>query len=138
MRKVYSQATPPSFDGEVFLKESLTDQLADEKLEDIVNRFMNAGSPLPGSYSDGLDLASAEDPVKMVDTAFDDFSTADVQQMDKVEQSDVLVTARRLVEQLQRQSAGKPIKSVDSEAGKSSPDVVVSDTTEPQKGPEMA
>ena len=138
MRKVYSQATPPSYDGEVFSKESLTDQLADEPLVDIVNRFLNAGSPLPGSLADGLDLALAKDPVKAVETAFDDFSTADVQQMDKVEQSDVLVTARRLVEQLQRQSAGKPIKSVDSEAGKSSPDVVVSDTTKPQEGPEMA
>lgn len=106
-RKVYSQSTPPAIAGEVFTKESLTDQLADEPLKDIVERFLASGTPLP-SFGNSDVVLTETSKAADVEAAFDDFATADVARMDKVEQMDALVTAQRLVEQLRRDASAKP------------------------------
>lgn len=83
--------------GETFALPSLTDQLADEPLERIVNRFMAAGAPLP-TMQDGVEI----DDLGELEGVFERLAAADVSQLTRVEMADVLVTARRLQEQLNK------------------------------------
>lgn len=105
-RKVYSQFNPPASAGEHFTLPSLTDELADEPLSKIVERFMTQGQvPFDKSKSDLF--LSSDTTLDDVEAAFDDLRNEDVSRLDKVEQADVLVTAQRLVEQLQKQQREK-------------------------------
>lgn len=106
-RKVYSQFNPPAVAGEVFTLPSLTDELADESLKTIVERFIAQGA-VPVDRSNPDLVIGERTTVDDVEAVFDDLRNEDVSRLDKVEQADVLVTAQRLVEQLQKQRQVKP------------------------------
>lgn len=109
-RKVYSVFDPPADAGEFNPLDSLTDQLADESLQDIVKRFMVNGT-IP-RVNEASDLqVTAKTTLDDVESCFDDFATEDVSRLDKVEALDALATAQRLVEQLRKEQAQKPNKA---------------------------
>lgn len=123
-RVVYSQANPPVTTGEFFTEPSLTDQLADEPLDRIVKRFVSQGF-VPMSH-DKPDVVIGNDVTgEQLDEAFDDFSSAEVRQMDKVEMVDALVTAQTAFEQLQKAKFKKPVQTPKSSQQESqAPDVI--------------
>lgn len=89
----------PKTTGQRFTQPSLTDELADEPLSRIFERYLSSGR-VP-QMADGDVDANAGD--EALDAALADSALDDVSCMTKVEQQDVLVTAQRLVEQLQQQ-----------------------------------
>lgn len=95
--------TPPRTAGEVFEQDSLTDQLSDESLEQVVKRFMSTGYVPRSTEKPDFELTSATTGAE-VEAAFDDLRTEDVSRLDKVDRLDVLVTAQRLAEQEQRKA----------------------------------
>ena len=111
---IYSMfRNPPEVSGTTFTQPSLTDELADEPLSRIFERYLSSGR-FP-QMSDGDIDASAGD--EALDAALADSALDDVSCMTKVEQQDVLVTAQRLVEQLQQQrAAASPKEERKSEA----------------------
>lgn len=109
---IYSHAKPPKIDAQTFTEESLADQLADEPLKRIFERYVTSGMA-PKLVDGDVDIdASAAD----VDAALSDLSDADALLMSKVEQQDVLATAQRLVEQLQNSAVNRQ-KSAKTDAG---------------------
>lgn len=106
-RKVYAQFNSPVDAGELNPLDSLTDQLADESLQDIVRRFLVSGTIPPQSNNADLQLTD-KTSLADVDACFDDFATEDVSRLDKVDALDALATAQRLVEQLRKEQAQKP------------------------------
>lgn len=98
--KIYSNFRPPKWHGQKFTKPSLTDQLADEPLERVYQRYVQSGAVPPLLRGDvDVNASDAE-----LEAAMNDLATDDVSQMSRVEQADVLVNAQRLVEQLQAEA----------------------------------
>lgn len=98
--KVYSIWRPSPFKGQVFRKESMADQLADEPLDRIFERFVMSGrAPAYEGGEVDIDANDAD-----VDAAMSDSALDDVSQMSRLERLDVLATAERLVEQLRESS----------------------------------
>lgn len=123
--KVYSMwKNPPELTGQTFTEESLTDELADEPLKRIYERFVLSGQT-PHMVNGDLDYNADEETVE---SAFADTALDDVTQLSRVEQQDILATAERLVEQLRIKSA-EPLE----ETGKTSP-VADKSQSEPSTG----
>lgn len=96
---IYSQKSPRKDVGEVFVKPSLTDQLADEPLDKLVARFMLAGGKLSIDEADFVIKPDqngnlVEPSAKDVEAAFDDSATEDVAAMDRADAFEVLEQAR--------------------------------------------
>lgn len=100
---IYSHSKPPKATGQTFTQASLTDQLADEPLKRIFERYIRSGEVLPMVKGDVDANASAAE----LDAALDDLSDADALTMSRVEQAEALATAQRLLEQLQKPLAVK-------------------------------
>lgn len=83
MRKVYSQFKPRHAKGEVFTLPSMTDQLADEPIERLVQRFAISGGKLDFGHADipNIDNMTVDD----VDKVFDDITTDDLKKMQSVD-----------------------------------------------------
>lgn len=96
---IYSQKSPRKDVGEVFVKPSLTDQLADEPLDKLVARFMLAGGKLAIDEADFVIKPDqngnlVEPSAKDVEAAFDDLATEDVAALDRADAFEVLEQAR--------------------------------------------
>lgn len=105
--KFYTQFDPPASAGEVFKFPSLTDELADEPLADIVRRFSDA--EIVGGYLRSKSEVVFDDKTTPADVeaAFDDFAAADLPLMSKVEQAEALVDAQNELERLTKAAAAK-------------------------------
>ena len=109
----------------------MTDQLADEPLQSIIERFQRAGVSISVPPDNGgIEVKSVED----LDKAFNE---PVVSSMDKVEQLDALATAQRLVEQLRKSSNNAP-KSAPVDVSSSAPSVQTSDVKNQQDEPKLA
>ncbi len=129
--KVYSWSNRRKVKGEVNTLPSMTDQLADEPIQSIIERYQRAGVPISVPPDNGgIEVKSLED----VDKAF---SQVDVSSMDKVEQLDALATAQRLVEQLRKKSNNAP-KSAPVDVSSSASSVQTSDVKNQQEEPKLA
>lgn len=103
-----TQYNSPHSRGEVFTEPSLTDQLANEPLADIVRRFTERDI-VNGYRSLKSDVVFDESTTEReVEAAFDDFAAADLPLMSKVEQAEALVDAQNEIERLQKATASKP------------------------------
>ena len=114
--KIFSMfKNPPELIGQRFTKPSLTDELADEPLSRIFDRYLSSGQR-PPLLSGDVDMDASDEAL---DAALADSALDDVSQMSRVEQQDVLVTAQRLVEQLRQSAAsrGEERKSEHSATG---------------------
>lgn len=112
--RVYNQYNNIRNDeGERFALPSLTDQMADEPLERIVNRFLATNGTLP--MMSGTEVPEDEEKLEEV---FEQLASADVSQLTRVEQAEVLLTAQRLVEQLEssRRASRKEERKSDVES----------------------
>lgn len=129
--KVYSWSKPRKIKGEVNTLPSMTDQLADEPIQSIIERFQCAGVSLtiPSNF-DGVIINNADD----LESAF---SQPVVDTLDKVEQLDALATAERLVEQL-RQESNKAPKSAQVSTVAVQTDTQTSDVKKQQDEPKLA
>lgn len=94
--KVYTCYNPRSEKGETFKLPTLTDQLADEPIDRIVQRFIAAGKPLP--LMDGVELKDGS--ISEIDKVFAELASSDVSNLTKVEQLEVLQRANDLVAHL--------------------------------------
>lgn len=102
--KVYSMWKPsPEPTGQVFIQPSLTDVLADEPLERIYRRFVLSGQA-PRLVDGDVDVDASESEL---DSALADSALDDISQMTRVEQQDILETAKRLVEQLKSSAVSR-------------------------------
>lgn len=129
--KVYSWSNRRKVKGEVNTLPSMTDQLADEPLQSIIERFQRAGVSISVPPDNGgIEVKSVED----LDKAFNE---PVVSSMDKVEQLDALATAQRLVEQLRKSSNNAP-KSAPVDVSSSAPSVQTSDVKNQQDEPKLA
>ena len=129
--KVYSWSNRRKLKGEVNTLPSMTDQLADEPIQSIIERFQRAGVPISVPPDNGgIEVKSVED----LDKAFNE---PVVSSMDKVEQLDALATAQRLVEQL-RKSSNNASKSAPVDVSSSVPGVQTSDVKNQQDKPDLA
>lgn len=112
--KVRSQYNPPEFRGEVFTEPSMTDQLANEPLSDIVKRFTLP--QIVGGYlkQDASVILNDETLEADLEAAFDDFAEADLPLMSKADQAAALVDAQVELERLQKvkasQRSTEPVK----------------------------
>lgn len=103
-----TQFNSPRSRGEVFTEPSLTDQLAYEPLGDIIRRFTERDI-VNGYLSNKSEVNFDEKTTERdVEAAFDDFSTADLPMMSKVEQAEALADAQNEIERLQKLQAAKP------------------------------
>ena len=128
--KVYSWSNRRKVKGEVNTLPSMTDQLADEPIQSVIERFQRSGVPISVPPDNGgIEVKSLED----VDKAF---SQPVVSSMDKVEQLDALATAQRLVEQLRKSSNNAP-KSAPVDVSASIPSVQTSDVKNQQDDPKL-
>lgn len=102
--------------GEKFPHPSLTNELDNEPIGDIIARFLSNGY-LPSAPNTGVDATALVDG-KAVDDAFAHLEGTETSDLSKVEQAEVLADAVRLAEQLRdSQQAKQSEKSVISEPG---------------------
>ena len=132
-RKVRSCFKPPAPTYERVSDDLVVDRLGYEPLKVIVERFMRLGG-IPNSPI-GADLEiSSETTSEDVENAFD--APDPVTMFDKVEQYDVLATAQRLVEQLQK--ASNTAKTPHKEAQEEEPITDPTSEKKLQEEPKMA
>lgn len=112
--------------GETFPNPSLTNELDNEPIANIINRFLSSGY-VPSAPAGDVDSGSLTDG-KSVDEAFAHLEGSETSGMSKVEQAEVLATAQRLVEQLQEaQQAKQSEESAISEPGTQSQNASATD-----------
>lgn len=103
-----TQYNSPRSRGEVFTQPSLTDELADEPLSEIVKRF-TLPQIVGGYLRQQADVvADSKLTEEDLEAAFDDFTTADLPLMDKVDQAEAMVAAQLEIERLQKLIAKQP------------------------------
>lgn len=124
MYKVFTAKVPRVDKGEVFFEPSQTDQLADEPLERIIQRFAAFGNQVRFGESDiDTSQASEED----IDKVFEDGATDDVSRLDAVERAELLQHAERLAELVAKASVSQR-----KEPEKVSPEVPLEKDEKPQ------
>lgn len=116
--KIFNQyKSRPTKKGEFFTQLSLTDQLADEPLQRIFQRYVSSGMSLPMVDGD-IDIADNES----IESALADTACSDPSMLTKLEQQDMLRTAELLVEQMKKHTAAQlseqnSVKQADNDKG---------------------
>lgn len=95
--------------GQVFTQPSLTDELADEPLSQIIKQF-TLPQVVSGYLKSNSDVSFNDKTTEEeVEAAFDDFATADLPQMSKADQLAALVDAQVELERLRYAMSSKPL-----------------------------